>query len=127
MMIFKKAIPRRKFLRGTGAALALPLLDGMIPALARGDTAYKAPVRFGVVYAANGMWPMDRWTPKSEGALELSPNLEPLAAFRDRMIVLSGLSQREAIALPTEGPQDHARASVTYLSGVRLHPPDYGI
>src|SRR6266849_2765992 len=99
MMIFKKAIPRRKFLRSMGVTLALPLLDGMVPALARADSV-KRPVRLGVVYVPNGMWPMDRWTPKAEGALKLTETLEPLAPFRDRLLVLSGLAQREAISLP---------------------------
>ena len=56
MMIFKKAIPRRTFLRGAGATLALPLLDGMVPAMAAlRDTAAKPAARLSVVYVPNGM------------------------------------------------------------------------
>src|SRR6266566_705770 len=104
MMLFKKTIPRRTFLRGLGATLALPLLDGMVPAFATSaDTAVKAPIRLGIVYAPNGMWPMDKWTPKTEGAAyELTPTLEPLAPFRDRILVLSGLAQKAALAPPGE-------------------------
>jgi hypothetical protein len=121
MVIFKKSIPRRTFLKGACTAIALPLLDAMVPALGRA-AASKAPTRFGVVYVPNGMWPMDKWTPKAEGALELTPTLAPLAPYRDRLLVVSGLAQKEAIALVSEGAQDHARASATYLNGVRMKP-----
>src|SRR5258705_12203086 len=77
MVIFKKAIPRRKFLRGVGATIALPLLDAMVPALARAQS-FKSPIRLGTVYVPNGMWPMEKWTPISVGALDLSETLEPL-------------------------------------------------
>ena len=61
MMIFKKAIPRRRFLQGVGATLALPLLDGMVPAMAAvGDS--KAATRLSFVYIPNGII-MDQWTP----------------------------------------------------------------
>src|SRR5258706_10629358 len=115
MVIFKKAIPRRKFLQGMGATLALPLLDGMIPALAGAPT--KSPVRLGFVYLGNGMWPMDKWTPKQEGAaFELTPTLAPLAPYRNRLLVLSGLAHKEALAAQGEGSQDHSRASATFLT-----------
>jgi hypothetical protein len=118
MMIFKKAIPRRMFLRGMGATLALPLLDGMVPAFAQSsDPAVKAPVRLGIVYVPNGMWPMDKWTPKTEGAaFELTPTLEQLAPFRDRLLVLSGLDLKIA------EPLGHNTAS--FLTGV--HPKETG-
>src|ERR1700688_4263685 len=121
MMIFRKAIPRRMFLRGVGTTLALPLLDGMIPAFAApADTASKTPVRLGIVYAPNGMWPMEKWTPKAEGAgFELTPTLEPLAPFRDRFSVLSGLPQKEALPAPGDAGADHPRAFATFLTGVR--------
>ncbi|MCZ6488976.1 MAG: DUF1552 domain-containing protein [Acidobacteria bacterium] len=123
MMIFKKAIPRRAFLRGVGATLALPLLDGMVPALAGPlDTAGQPATRLSFVYVPNGMI-MDHWTPATEGAaFELTPILEPLAAFRDRTLVLSGLALKNADALlPGEGAVgNHSRASATFLSGV--HP-----
>jgi hypothetical protein len=122
MMIFKRTIPRRTFLRGMGATLALPLLDGMVPAFASpAETAAMAPVRLGIVYVPDGMWPMDQWTPKTEGAgFELSPTLQPLAPFRDRILVLSGLAQKEALTKPGEATADHSCAFATYLTGV--HP-----
>src|ERR1700693_744479 len=102
MMIFKKAIPRRMFLRGMGATLALPLLDSMIPAFASSaDTAAKTPTRLGIIYCGNGMSPMEKWTPKTEGAgYELTPTLEPIAKFRDKFLVLSGLGQKQALGVP---------------------------
>jgi len=124
MMIFKKAIPRRTFLRGMGASLALPLLDGMVPAFASSaDTGAKSPIRLGAFYNGNGMWPMDKWTPKTEGAgFEMTPTLEPLTPFRDQLLVLSGLAQKEGLAAPGEGSQDHSRACGTFLTGVRVKP-----
>ena len=99
MMIFKKAIPRRAFLRGIGATIALPMLDAMVPAFASSaEVAVKSPVRLGIVYVPNGMWPMEKWTPKAEGAdFEFTPTLAPLAPYRDRLLVLSGLAQKEAL------------------------------
>jgi uncharacterized protein DUF1552 len=122
MMIFKKAIPRRTFLRGLGATVALPLLDAMVPAFARTrDTAATPAARLSVVYFPNGFI-MDKFTPAAAGALELTPILQPLEPFRDRLSVLSGLALRSAdVLLPNEtGPGAHARASATFLSGV--HP-----
>src|SRR5438105_15781167 len=118
MMIFKEAIPRRAFLRGMGATIALPMLDAMVPACAK--AAGKAPARLGIVYVPNGMWPMDKWTPKTEGpGFELTPTLEPLAKFRDKLTVVTGLAQREAMAIPTDGGGPHTHAFATYLTGVR--------
>ena len=83
MMIFKKALPRRTFLRGVGAMVALPLLDAMVPAFAA--VGPKPATRFGVVYFPNGAIP-GQWKPKGEGAaFELSPILEPLAPYRDSL------------------------------------------
>ena len=121
MMIFKKAIPRRTFLRGAGATLALPLLEGMVPAFA---AAPNPALRLAVVYAPNGMM-MDKWTPAAEGAaFDLPPILEPLAAFQDRFLVLSGLSQREAYARPSDVDKDfapHERAGAGFLTGTHAN------
>jgi hypothetical protein len=88
MMMSKKAIPRRTVLRGIGATLALPLLDGMVPALtALGKTAAKPINRFGVVYVPNGMV-MEKWTTAAEGAaVELSPTMGALGPVRDQQLV----------------------------------------
>ena len=120
-MIVKKAIPRRTMLRGFGASLAMPLLDGMVPALtAIEKTAAKPVRRLGVVYLPNGM-SMGLWTPKTEGsAFELSPILQPLAPFRDRLLVLTGLNNKEANAKAGEGAGDHTRGPATFLTGTHI-------
>ena len=94
MIVTKKAIPRRTILRGLGAAVALPLLDSMVPAFtALAKTAARPIKRFGVVYLPNGVI-IDKWTPAAEGAgFEFTPILKPLEPFRDRMLVLTGLTQ----------------------------------
>ena len=115
MIVLQKSLPRT-FLRGLGAAVALPLLDSMVPLRFHGHGGGSVR-RLGFVYIPNGAI-MDKWTPAVDGALELSPTLQPLAAFRDRLVVISNLASRPAEAL--EGSGDHARASAVWLSGV--HP-----
>src|SRR6516164_2568614 len=114
VVISRKSIPRRAFLRGTGAALALPLLDAMTPAFA---TATARPTRLSFIEVPNGIM-MDKWTPASEGSgFALTPILEPLAGFRDRMLVLSGLDQGQSKGLPFEVGGDHPRACTAWLTG----------
>ena len=105
-----KALPRRTILRGLGAAVALPFLDAMLPAASLRARAAAAPVhRFQTFYVPNGM-AMEFWTPKGEGsAFELSPIMEPLAPFRDQMLVLSGLKANWNYI--------HAGASGSFLTG----------
>jgi hypothetical protein len=119
MIITNRTLSRRTLLRGVGATLALPLLDSMVPVFAAAaNTAIRAARRLGVIYVPNGIM-MDKFTPAAEGdGFELTPILEPLAAFRDRLLVLSGLSDTAAIPLPGEGAGDHARAAATFLTGV---------
>jgi hypothetical protein len=118
MVIFKKAIPRRTFLRGLGTAIALPMLDAMVPACAR--AAGKSPIRLGIVYVPNGMWPMDKWTPKAEGAaFEITPILEPISNFRDKLTVVTGLAHKEGLAIPSDPGAPHAHTFATFLTGVR--------
>ena len=121
MIITKMALPRRTFLRGMGATVALPLLDAMVPALSAASQTAAAPVRrLGFVYIPNGAI-MQQWTPAAEGkAIELSPILKPLEAHRERITVVSNLDSRPAEAAEGEGSGDHARASAVWLSGV--HP-----
>ncbi len=119
-MIFKKAIPRRTFLQGVGTAVALPLLEGMAPALASAAEVSKPKARLSIAYVPNGII-MDKWTPTAEGAgMELPAILEPLQSFRDQILVLSGLDLKCANQLPGEGGGDHARGSAAFLTGV--HP-----
>ena len=105
-----KSLSRRMVLRGTGATLALPLLDAMFPAFARGARASVKPVhRFQTFYVPNGM-AMEYWLPKGEGtAFELSPILEPLAPYKDQMLVLSGIK--------ASWNYIHAGASGSFLTG----------
>jgi hypothetical protein len=121
MIIRGKAIPRRTVLRGLGTTLALPVLDAMVPALARAQTAAKAPTRLSTVYLPNGIM-MEQWTPDTEGTgFALKPILQPLAPFRDKMTIISGLSHNAGgRAQQGENTGDHARAGASYLSGV--HP-----
>ena len=121
MIITKHSLPRRTFLRGAGATLALPLLDGMVPAFAAVRRSAAKPVpRLFTGYVPNGVI-MDRWTPAAEGALTaLPPTLEPLTPFRDKLLVVSGLADAPAFPLPGEGTGDHVRAAATFLTGV--HP-----
>jgi len=120
MIITRTHLPRRTFLRGLGAAVALPMLDAMTPALARAaDAAVARPTRLLFTYVPNGIT-MDAWTPTGVGrAFELSRILKPLEPYREKMLVLSGLAQRNGNALG-DGPGDHARAAASYLTGV--HP-----
>jgi hypothetical protein len=120
MIVTKKALSRRTVLRGMGAAVALPLLDAMIPAMA----ATAGPVRrLGVVYHPNGVI-YDQWLPAGVGAdFKLSPTLSPLQPFRDQLIVVTGLASDQAEALG-DGGGDHSRASGTYLTGVHVRKSD---
>ena len=110
MNFLTTTLPRRTVLRGLGASVALPFLDAMLPAFSlRGRAAVKPAHRFQTFYVPNGM-AMQFWTPKGEGAaFELSPILEPLAPFRDQMLVLSGLKANWNYI--------HAGASGSFLTG----------
>jgi hypothetical protein len=120
MIVTRKAISRRTMLRGIGTAVALPILDAMVPAL----TAAPKPVRrLGVVYHPNGVI-YENWLPKGVGAdFELSHILAPLEPFRDKLVVVTGLSSHQAEALG-DGGGDHSRATGTYLTGVHVRKSD---
>ncbi len=111
--VTRKHLPRRTLLRGMGAAVALPLLDAMMPAFA-GPAGAKAPVRMIFGYVPNGIIMRD-WTPKRDGKnFEFTRILKPLEPFRQDLAVLSGLAHRTG-----DGPAgDHARAGGTFLTGV---------
>src|SRR5262245_37185539 len=112
-----KHLPRRSFLRQAGVTVALPFLDAMLPAFA---ATPPAPRRLAVTYVPNGIV-MENWTPREEGsAFTLSPILEPLAPFRDQIVVLTGLASKPAFPGPGEGTGDHVRAAATFLTGA--HP-----
>jgi uncharacterized protein DUF1552 len=120
MMVFRKSIPRRTFLRGAGTALALPLLDAMFPAFASpAQSASGRATRLSFFTVPNGII-MDKWTPVQIGSYEITPVLERLAPFRDRMLVVSGLANNEARKLEFEIAGDHPRACSAYLTAT--HP-----
>ena len=116
MVITKMALPRRTFIRGIGATLALPLLDAMVPAM---SAQAKAAPRFAAIYCGNGA-NMNDWTPASDGAdFALSPILKPLDPFRDRTLVFTGLDNFPATDQGDSGGQ-HPRAAPAFMSCV--HP-----
>ncbi len=110
MVITKMSLPRRTFLRGVGATLALPLLDAMVPALSAAATTAGAPVqRFGAVFVPMGERP-SHWTPATTGVgFEFSPILKPIEAFRDSVVVVSNIDR------PLQGT--HAVSTGTWLTG----------
>lgn len=118
MIVTGKHVSRRTLLRGMGAAMALPVLDSMIPAFA--SAASKAsPTRLVFVYVPNGI-DMRNWTPATDGrGFQLPRILNSLAPVQDDVMVLSGLRDHGGMALG-DGPGDHARASASFLTGV--HP-----
>jgi len=124
MFITQRHLPRRTVLRGMGAALALPLLDAMVPAgVALAQTAARPLRRLGFVYMPNGVarnfTGINYWTPVGEGAnFELSQILTPLAPYRDRLTVISGLAQHQADAFDDGANGDHTRGTSSWLSGV---------
>ena len=124
MIVTKKAVSRRAVLRGAGAAIALPLLDAMVPALTAFQKTAANPVRrLGVVYHPNGVV-YENWLPKGVGnEFEFSRVLAPFEPFRDRVVVVTGLHDQQAEALG-DGAGDHSRASGSYLTGVHIRKSD---
>jgi len=116
--VTKKAIERRRFLRGMGATVALPLLDAMVPAFA---AAGPKPIpRLGFIYIANGVI-QDQWIPATTGRdFELSPILKGLEPVRSHVNVLSGLSHLQADTFG-DGTGDHPRSSAVWLTGVHAY------
>jgi hypothetical protein len=112
MFITQRHLPRRTFMRGIGATLALPLLDAMVPALtAVAQTAANPVRRLGFVYIPMGMNAAE-WTPAGEGLVaRLSPSLAPLTPFLDQVTVLTNLELGNAY---TTG--NHASANCAFLS-----------
>ena len=111
MIITKKALPRRTFLRGVGASLALPLLDAMVPAMtAQAKTPASGVRRLGYVYMPMGS-DITRWTPRSENDLsELSPSLASLDKVKDHLTVFTNMEIENAY------PGTHATSNASFLS-----------
>jgi hypothetical protein len=115
-MITGKALNRRTFLRGLGAAVALPYLDSMTPAFAAKSA--KAPVRMAFVYVPNGM-DMRNWTPDHEGKLGTLPRiLKPIESLKSEVTILGNLTHNNGRAL-LDGAGDHGRCCGSYLTGVQ--------
>lgn len=124
MIITRKHLSRRTFLRGAGGLVGLPFLDAMVPALGwTRDTKPKPPTRLCFVYVPNGMV-MSKWTPTARGKdFAFTPILKPLEPFREHTLVLSRLMDHNANALG-DGGGDHARAAASFLTGA--HPRETG-
>jgi len=106
MAFLHRKLPRRTLLKGIGTTMALPFMDAMLPPM---RAAVKAPNRFQAFYTPNGM-AMDYWTPKGEGTnFELAPIMQPLAPYKDKLLVLSGLK--------ASWNYIHAGASGSFLTG----------
>jgi hypothetical protein len=122
MYLTRHALHRRTFLRGIGAAVALPLLDAMIPAFTAVVRTAASPLRrLGFVYIPHGVI-MDQWTPAAAGSgFELTQILAPLAPFRDSLVVVSNLTRAEVNS-------NHAVSSACWLTGLppkRTDGPDF--
>jgi hypothetical protein len=118
VIVTRKAIGRRTFLKGAGAAIGLPLLDAMTPAFAQSKTV--SPVRLAWFYVPNGV-DMRHWTPAEEGPLGALPGiLEPLEPLKNDVLVLSNLTANWGRPL-LEGAGDHGRALAAYITGVPVY------
>src|ERR1044071_2281939 len=115
MIVTRKALPRRTFLRGLGASVALPLLDAMSPAMTALAASPANPVRrLAFVYMPMGAT-IGRWTPGQEGRItELSPSLQALTPFLDQLTVVSNLELKNAYSAG-----NHATANSAFLSAAK--------
>jgi Protein of unknown function (DUF1552) len=114
MILTRKALPRRTFLRGMGATVALPLLDAMVPSMTALARTPAEPVRrLGFVYMPMGC-DLPRWTPPgASGLAELSPTLQSLRPFVDQLTVISNLELKNAY------PGTHATSNAAFLSAAK--------
>ncbi len=115
MIVTKKSLPRRTFLKGLGACLSLPLLDAMIPALSAAEETPASPAklrRLGFVYMPMGC-DVTRWTPPGDRLDELSPTLEPLAPIKEHVTAISNLELKNSY------PGTHATSNSGFLSAAK--------
>src|SRR5579863_2650248 len=121
MFLTKKSLPRRTFLRGMGAAVALPMLDAMTPAA---SAAVALPPRLGFIYVPHGA-DLNSWTPEKSGTdFELSPTLKSLEPFKSATTVITNLKRGGTVV------EMHAGASSGWLSGAiakRTEGEDYSV
>src|ERR1700680_2352591 len=115
MIVLNKSLSRREMLRGVGAAVALPMLDSMVPAFSARAATTTPSNRFGVVYVPNGMI-MENYLPSKEGPdYEITPTLRALQPFREHFQILSGLT---CIPPPGRPGGAHAKASTRFLTDI---------
>ena len=121
MIVTRRHLPRRTFLKGMGAVIALPMLDAMTPAFAaRRARRASAPVRLAFTYVPNGITMAD-WTPAATGAaFEFTRIMKPLEPFRKDTLVLSGLGAPERRTRSATAPATTRAPAASYLTGV--HP-----
>ena len=115
LLLRRGRLDRRTFLRGAGAALSLPLLDAMTPALAAESVT--PPLRSAFLYFPNGVYVPD-WRPTQTGRLHagmLPPSLQPLAAVRDDVLVVSGLTKANSV-----GGDGHYAKTANFLTGMKV-------
>ena len=113
MIITRQALPRRTFLRGLGAAVALPLLDAMVPSMTAIAKSAASPVRrLGFIYMPMGC-DLPRWTPPGERLTDLSPTLQSLRPVVDHLTVISNLELKNAY------PGTHATSNASFLSAAK--------
>ena len=111
-MITRKCLPRRTLLKGIGSAVALPLLDAMVPAMTAASNTVVNPGklrRLSYIYMPMGC-DISRWTPPGEDLAELSSTLSPLAAVRQQVTAISNIENRNAY------PGTHATSNSSFLS-----------
>jgi hypothetical protein len=115
-MMSRQTFPRRTFLRGAGVALALPVLQSLLPrAVTAAPQAARPPVRLGCLFFPNGVWLPD-WTPQQTGTdYELSPSLAPLAGVKDQLLVISRLDKRHS-----HGGDGHYAKTANFLTGLHV-------
>src|SRR5947208_3067991 len=115
MFIAKKHIPRRTFLRGAGATLALPLLESMFPAMvpsAKAEAGGKVP-RFVGIFNPHG-WEPGHWAMKPGELSDLPSILKPLEPWKDSITVISGLDATSSMPPAGEAGGDHSRSAATF-------------
>ena len=115
MFVSKIALPRRTFLRGVGAAVALPLLDSMFPAFTPLVRAQARPrTRFGAIYIPNGAI-MEQWIPEIVGpGFDIKPILQPIESYKDQLVLVTNLTRSH----PGSQVGDHAVSAAGFLTGV---------
>lgn len=118
MRLIRNPLDRRTMLRGMGATMALPLLEAMMPSAKAADIAAR-PKRLQIFYSPNGMMMKD-FVPKETGAgFTLPSTLEPLAAHRERIAVVTGLGHPQAAAMG-DRPAGHGRSCPAFITGVHV-------